>query len=103
MARAMRGVSQADMAKATGMSLASWRRFESGLRPATLEVWVNASIALGLSLEELAGEERLTTWTPTSDYPFPPNAAVFQRSDAEYDEVVSVLDSVRPPRREPPK
>lgn len=92
MARSVRGVSQAEMARATGLSLASWRRFEAGLRPASLEVWVNAAIALGLHFEDLVGEERLTTWHPTRDYPYPPNPSAFQRSDAEYQDVIDMLD-----------
>jgi hypothetical protein len=43
---------------AATLSLASWRRFERGVRPATLEIWINTAIALGLRLEELVGEER---------------------------------------------
>jgi len=95
--RALRGVSQADMAKATGLSLASWRRFERGERPATLEVWINTAYALGCRFEHLVGEERLETWTPTKTYVHPPNAATFQKNDIDYDDILDELDAFEPP------
>lgn len=88
------------MAKATGLSLASWRRFEAGQRPATLEVWINTAIALGFHLDDLIGKQRLETWVPTKDYPHPPNAATFQKYDVDYDDLLDELDEfVRPSRQ----
>ena len=70
--RELRGLTQEQMARATGMSLASWRRFEAGERQVSLEDWVNTAWMLGCEFEDLVGAERLRTWTPTEAYPETP-------------------------------
>jgi transcriptional regulator with XRE-family HTH domain len=70
--RVSRGVNQHELARATGISVASIKRLErSEVASAPLWWYVNCSIALNVSLEELLDPE-LEAWRPTSNAAEPP-------------------------------
>lgn len=92
--RELRGLTQAQMANALGMSLASWRRFEAGEREVSLEVWVNTAWLLGCEFVDLVGRKRLHTWTPTGAYPETPMTLaddLWPEPVLDYEDIVKAL------------
>lgn len=70
-ARAARGVTQADLADAIGISIATYQRLEGGrMANPPIRYLANAAIALGCDLRDLC-EPQWLTWTPLGHPPRP--------------------------------
>lgn len=70
-ARAARGVTQADLADAIGISIATYQRLEGGrMANPPIRYLANAAIALGCDLRDLC-EPQWLTWTPLGRPPRP--------------------------------
>jgi transcriptional regulator with XRE-family HTH domain len=69
------GVYQHELARAAGISIASYRRLERDeVTAAPLWWYVNCAIALNLPLEDLL-DDRLLDWRPTKNALAPPEQA----------------------------
>jgi transcriptional regulator with XRE-family HTH domain len=84
------GLYQHELAHATGISIASYRRLERGeLQTAPLWWYVNCAIALNVDLEEVL-DQRTLGWRATRSAPAPPGqeflADRYARSAAWADE-----------------
>lgn len=55
--RVRRGVTQAEMARATGLSLSTYRRLERGMANPPVRYLANCALALGCRLEDLIEDE----------------------------------------------
>jgi transcriptional regulator with XRE-family HTH domain len=58
--RVRRGITQAELAAATGLSLATYRRLERGMANPPVRYLANCALALGCPLEDLLEDEHRT-------------------------------------------
>ncbi|MGA2469273.1 MAG: helix-turn-helix transcriptional regulator [Solirubrobacteraceae bacterium] len=79
-ARVRRGVTQEEMADATGISTATYWRLEHGrLSDPSIRLLANCALALGVEVEELIEDEWREWLVLDQRRPHPPDAASFWR------------------------